>query len=274
MSKFHKITTTINALHGLSEMESQVQSVKKSNLTEEEKNKALKSHNKMIKITVIIVVILTIIMAVSMTVGFSISAEVGVTISEIVLIAMPTILITYVIIAKKRKLFPDWTNAYEKVDNGFAGLEEQEINRLKPNYKEELLIKKYKKKSLVGGLIFLLALVIEFSIILALEISIYSSLTIILTFVITGICCFFEDTYSAEIHRIKSGYYKQSYGFICEKCKTKVAIKFDELEKYNSLPRNKDGIRVMNCHNCGNPVPFYNYDLALKDYKKYLDEIK
>ena len=30
----------------------------------------------------------------------------------------------------------------------------------------------------------------------------------------------------------------------------------------------------MNCHNCGNPVPFYNYDLTLREYKKYLDEIK
>lgn len=274
MNKFTKITTTINAAHGLSKMEGQVQSIKKSNLTEEEKNKALKSHNKMIKITILIVVILTIIMAVSMIAGFSISGKVGAIISVINLIVMPTILITYVIIARKRKLFSDWVNAYEKVDNGFDNLEEQEINKLKPNYKEELIIKKYKKKSLVSGLIFLLALTIEFSIILGLEIDIYSSVTIIITLIITGVWYFFENTYQVEIHRIKSGYYKKSYGFICQKCKSKVEINFEDLEKYTSLPRNKQGIRVMNCHNCGNPVPFYNFDNALEDYKKYLELTK
>ena len=173
-----------------------------------------------------------------------------------------------------RKLFQDFQNAYEKVDNGFDGLTQDVINILKPNNKEELLIKKYKKKSLISGLLFLLAIGFLFTIILALDIEVYSPITIILALIITGIWYFFENTYNVEIHRIKSGYYKQSYDFICEKRKTKVTIKFDELEKYNSLPKNKDGIRVMNCHNCGNPVPFYNYDLTLKEYKKYLDEIK
>ena len=51
MDKFNKIATTINATHELSEIKEQFQSVKKSNLTDEEKNQALKFHNKMIKTT-------------------------------------------------------------------------------------------------------------------------------------------------------------------------------------------------------------------------------
>lgn len=144
----------------------------------------------------------------------------------------------------------------------------------KSNIKEELIIKKYKKKSLISGVIFLLALVIEFFIILRLKIAIYSPITIIITLIITGVWYVFEDTYQVEIHRIESGYYKKSFGFFCQKCKSEVKIDFEDLEKYNSLPRNKQGIRVINCHNCGNHVLLYNFDDALSDYKKYLDQTK
>lgn len=274
MSKFTKITTSINAAHNLSEVERQINAVKKSKLTEEEKSKALKAHNKMIKTTVLTVIIVTIIMAILMIIGFSISGEVGAVISVIALIIMPTILITYVIIVRKRKMFPDWVNAYNKVDSGLDGLDEQEINKLKPNTKEELLIKKYKKKSLVSGLIFLITIGVMFVIVLSLEIEIYSPIVIILAFIITGVWYVFEDTYQVQIHRIKSGYYKKSIGFICQTCKKEVNINFTELENYDSLPRNKQGIRVMNCHNCGNLVPIYNFDNSLEDYKKYLEEIK
>ena len=44
MDKFNKVATTVNATRGLHEMEQQVRDVKNSNLTDEEKNKALKSH--------------------------------------------------------------------------------------------------------------------------------------------------------------------------------------------------------------------------------------
>lgn len=273
MNKLNKISTSINTTRGLAEMEQQVRDIKNSNLTEEEKQKALKSHNKMIKTT--LVVTISACLLATILCGIICNVVKGdLKIILCLIIALVTIigLICFALFGKK--LFKDFRNAYEIVDKGFDGLSEDVVNILKPNNKEELLIKKYKKKSLISGLLFLLAIGLLFTIILALDIDIYSPITIILALIITGIWYFFEDTYSVEIHRIKSGYYKQSYGFICEKCKTKVSIKFEELERYNSLPKNKDGIRVMNCHNCGNPVPIYNYDLTLKEYKKYLDEIK
>lgn len=273
MNKLNKISTSINATRGLAEIEQQVNDIKNSNLTEIEKQKALKSHKQMIK-TTLIVTILTCLVA---TILCGIICNVVEGNLKIILCLIIAELATIGLISFGlfgRKLFQDFQNAYEKVDNGFDGLTQDVINILKPNNKEELLIKKYKKKMLFCGLLFLLAFGLLFIIISILDIEIYSPITIILALIITGIWYFFDDTYNVEIHRIKSGYYKQSYGFICEKCKTKVTIKFDELEKYNSLPKNKNGIRVMNCHNCGNPVPFYNYDLTLKEYKKYLDEIK
>lgn len=275
MNKFTKTANTINAVHGLSEIERQVQFVKNSNLTEEEKNKALKSHNKMIKTTILIVIILTIIMLIIYIAAESfMSSETKVIVMEISAFGWVIILITYAIIAKTKKMFPDWMNAYDKVNNGFDGLEEQEINKLKPTDKEKLIIKKYKKKSVVSALIFLLSLVIEFSIILSLEIAIYSFITIIITLIITGVWYIFEDTYQVEIHKIESGYYKKSFEFICPKCKVELKIKFEDLEKYNFLPKNEQGKRVMNCHNCGNPVPLYDFDNVLEDYKKYIEQVK
>ena len=272
MDKFNKIATTINATKGMHEVEQQIRDVKNSNLTEEEKQKALKSHNKMVKTVVWVVVILTICMGIFMTIGFSISGEMGAIFGAISMVVMSAVLITFLIITKKKKSFPDWMNAYEKVDLGFDGLSEEEVNKLKPQANEEKIIKYYKKQSWEYGIIFLIAIAIELSILLGIGIPVYSPITIIITIVITIVWYIKEDTCQVEIHRIKSGYYKKSFGFLCQKCKTEVKIKFEEIDKYNSLPKNESGIRVMSCPTCNNPVPFYNFDLKLKDYKKYLED--
>lgn len=274
MDKFNKIATTINATRGLHEMEQQVSDVKNSNLTEEEKNKALKSHKKMVKTVVWVVIGLVVAMGIFMIIGFSISGEMGAIFGAISMVAMTIILIAFLIIVKKKKLFSDWQNAYEKVDNGFDGLSESEINQLKPQNNEEKVIKYYQKQSLKYGIIFLIALAIEFSILLGIGVPVYSPITIIITIVITIVWYIKQDTCQVEIHRIKSGYYKKDFGFLCQNCKTAVKIKFEEIDKYDSLPRNENGIRVMTCPKCNNPVPFYNFDITMQDYKKYLEKIK
>lgn len=274
MDKFNKVATTINATRGLHEMEQQIRDVKNSNLTEEEKNKALKSHNKMVKTVVWFIIGLVVAMGIFMTIGFSISGEMGAIFGAISMVAMTIILIAFLIIVKKKKLFSDWQNAYEKVDNGFDGLSESEVNKLKPQVNEEKVIKYYRKQSWKYGIIFLIVLAIEFTILLGIGIPVYSPITIIITIVITIVWYIKEDTCQVEIHRIKSGYYKKDFGYLCQNCRTEVKIKFEELDKYNSLPRNKDGIRVMQCPKCNNPVPFYNFDIKMQDYKKYLEQIK
>lgn len=274
MNKFNKIATTIHATQSLQEMEQQVRDVKNSNLTEEEKQRALKSHNKMVKITVLVVTALAIFMGIFMSVGFSISGEMGAIFAVISMIVEVTILIVFAFFIKKKKIFSDWVNAYEKVANGFDGLSEDEINQLKPQVNEEKVIKYYRKQSWKYGIIFLIALVIEFLILLRLGVSVYSPITIIITIVITIVWYVKEDTCQVEIHRIKSGYYKKSFGFLCQNCKTEVRIKFEEIDKYNSLPRNENGIRIMPCPKCNNLVPFYNFDITMQDYKKYLEKIK
>lgn len=90
----------------------------------------------MIKTTTLIVIILTIIMLIIwIAAGSFMSSKTKVIIMVISVFGWVTILITYAIIVKTKKLFPDWMNAYDKVNNGFDGLEEQEINKLKPNDK-------------------------------------------------------------------------------------------------------------------------------------------
>ncbi len=274
MDKFNKIATTINATRGMHEMEQQVSDVKNSNLTEEEKNKALKAHKKMVKTVIWVVIGLVVAMGIFMTIGFSISGEMGAIFGAISMVAMVIILIAFLIVIKKKKLFSDWQNAYEKVDNGFDGLSESEINQLKPQVNEEKLIKYYRKQSWKYGIIFLIAIAIEFTILLGIGVPIYSPITIIITIIITIVWYIKEDTCQVEIHRIKSGYYKKDFGYLCQNCKTEVKIKFEEIDKYNSLPRNESGIRVMNCPKCNNPVPFYNFDIKMQDYKKYLEQIK
>ena len=82
----------------------QVRDVKNSSLTEEEKNKALKSHNKMVKTVVWFVIALVIAMGIFMTIGFSISGEMGAIFGAISMVAMTIILIAFLIIVKKKKI--------------------------------------------------------------------------------------------------------------------------------------------------------------------------
>lgn len=273
MDRFNKIATGINIVNNLSELKQQVATVEKSKLSEEEKNKALKSHDKMIKTSVVVTISVILLLAIICGVICNvIDGDLKITLCLIV-VGLGTIgLILFGIFG--RKLFPDWHKAYEKASLGFDGLSEQYVDFLKPNSKEELLIKKYKKKSLLGGLIFLIVLGIAITIIVNLKINVYSPVVIISLFIITGVWYVFEDTCQVKIHKIKSGYYKRSFGFICQNCKNEVKIKFEEIDKYSSLPKNKDGVRVMPCPKCNNPVPFYNFDTTMQDYKKYLEKIK
>lgn len=274
MDKFNKVITTINTAYNLHEMEQQVRDVKNSKLTNEEKEKALVSHNKMVKTTILVTISSLVGVAILCCIICNVIDSIELKISLCLTIAILWVigLICFGIFG--RKLFPDWVNAYEKVDNGFDGLSENKINELKPQVNEEKAIKYYRKQSWKYGIIFLITIVIEFSILLGIGVPVYSPITIIITIIITLVWYIKEDTCQVEIHRIKSGYYKKYLGFLCENCKSEVKIKFEEIDKYNSLPRNKDGIRVMPCPKCNTPVPFYNFDLKMQDYKKYLEQIK
>lgn len=273
MDKFNKISTGINTVNNLNEVKQQVATVENSKLSEEEKNKALKSHDTMIKTAVVVTISVSLLLAIICGVICNvIDGDLKITLCLIVAGLGIIGLILFGILG--RKLFPDWNKAYEKASLGFDGLSEQYVDFLKPNSKEELLIKKYKKKSLLGGLIFLIVLGIAITIIVNLKINIYSPVVIISLFIITGVWYVFEDTCQVEIHKIKSGYFKKCFGFICQNCKNEVKIKFEEIDKYSSLPKNKDDVRVMPCPKCNNPVPFYNFDTTMQDYKKYLEKIK
>lgn len=272
MGKFNKIGLGISTSSNLAEAQRQLENIKNSNLIDQEKEKALKSHKKFVKTTIIIVLLVTLFIGITTFYGMSLNGDLGIVITLGGSIMGVIFLITYALLS--RKIFGDWTKYNNIVDMGFDGLKKQEINKLKPNYNEELIIKSYKKKSLVSGLIFLLVLVIEFSIILSLEIAIYSPITIIITLIITGIWYVFEDTYQVEIHRIKSGYYKKGFGYKCSNCNEKINIDFNEVEKYDSLPRDKNGVRIIKCPKCNNDVQLYNFDNSVKDYKNYLSQIK
>ncbi len=134
---------------------------------------------------------------------------------------------------------------------------------------KQKLYKKYRNKNIIYYLMLFLCIVLTIYFCIKFNLDTHSWL--VMGIIIIYVLVFYNLIANCEVemHRIKSGYYEKSFGFFCEKCGSEVKINFSELEKYNSLPRNEDGIRVMNCQNCGNPIPFYNFDNALKDYKKF-----
>ena len=62
MSNFNRVVTGFNAIRGLAETNKQIQEVKNSNLSPQEKELALKSHKKMMITTLIVVISLCLFM--------------------------------------------------------------------------------------------------------------------------------------------------------------------------------------------------------------------
>ncbi len=257
----------------IKKLEKQIEKIENSNLSAKEKEKALRSLKKMLITTTIAVVAVSLFLVIAVLIFISIGGNTGVIFLVISMTVAIALLIGYALIARKM-LFKDFLMYYNKVDNGFDGLNEQEINRLKPNNKEKALIKKYKAKSVLYTFMLLLVLGIEFFIILKLELPLDSPIIYIITIIIIFIWFGYEDKCRVEIHRIKSGRYKRNFGFRCKNCKTTMLIEFSEIEKYIDAPTNEYGIKVIPCQNCNHLIPLYNLDVFYDDYKKYLEKTK
>lgn len=136
------------------------------------------------------------------------------------------------------------------------------------------LYKKYRNKSIIYSLLLVLCIILTIYFCIKLNLNSHSFIVVGIIIIYVIVFYILIDNCDVEMHRIKTGYYGNSFGFFCQKCGSEVNINFEELEKYDSLPKNEDGIRVMNCQKCGNPVLLYNFDNALEDYKKHLEKTK
>lgn len=272
MSKFEKIVNSAVAGQRLEEVKEQVEDVKNSSLTFEQKQEALKSHKRMVITTIIFVIIVLFISIISAVLWSELNTKFGNILSIISVISAPIILIVYALLLKK--MFPDWAKHYELVNKGFDGLSEQEISLLKPNDNDKVIIKKQKTKIIIYSITFLLALVIDFTVLLNLGFAVYSPITIIVTVIIAVIWYVLDDTCRTEIHRIESGYYKKSVSYKCHNCNNEFKIQFKDIDKYNTIEKDKNGIRTVNCPSCNSPIALYNFDIDFRDYKKYLNQNK
>lgn len=268
MNKQNNKGVSLNTFSNLAEINQRVKDLINSKLSNEEKIKALVSFEKVKKTIVIFISIMSAILILL----FIISCMNGMTNFWIYVICGYTLIyiisiIICVTLAKNRA--HDWNKYSKIVEFGWDGLTEEERKTLSLNSRDNDAIKKYKNKDIFVSITLIIAYIIEFSILINRGVKIYSPISIIITFVITAIWYVLHDTYMVEIHRLKSGFYKKDFGFYCSNCKTEVKIRFDEIEKYDSLPKNKDNIRIMKCPKCGNDVPFYNFDNCLSDYRNY-----
>ncbi len=272
MKKINNLAMVVNTALNLHEMERQVEAVKNSKLPEEEKNRALKAHKRMV-ITVFAVVIgeLLAIGLFCVVVSKLVESEMRIIICLLAVLIGIIGLIVFAIYL--RHIFHDWTKTYEKVDNGFDGLEEEVVNRLKPRDDEKEVIKYWYRQSTKWTILFLIELAIVIALIVKFVILRTPFISIVFI-IITAFWYIQEDECQAEIHRINSGYYKKGFGHICKRCNREVLINFSEADMYDSLPRDKSDTRIMHCLHCGNEVPLYCFDSQVKSYKKYLEKVE
>ncbi len=270
MSKLDKIVNGIRATQGLYELKQQAKSIKDSNLSDSEKQKALEAQNKMVKCVFLVVVGVLLLVGFACAVVSSMLEEelrIIVCLGIVVIGAIGLILFAL----NKRKIFGDWYASYDKVDNGWDKLSSEEVDKLKPNNDDQKVIKYWKRKRCIFVLLFFTVIAIVIWIACTLNIHNKSIILIAAITIPTIFWYIKDDECNAEIHRLESGYYKKNIPVTCLHCKQEANIKFEELEEYDSLPRDKHGIRLTNCYNCGKDLPLYHFELYLEDYKRYIE---
>jgi len=137
---------------------------------------------------------------------------------------------------------------------------------------DKRLYKKYRNRNILFGFLFVGCIALIYYIFINFNLNVYSWLGIGIIFICVLIFYILINNCSVKMDRIKKGYYKKSLRYFCDKCNGKVEIQFKDIEKFNFLPKNKNGIRFMQCPHCDNNVLLYNFDATLADYKKYLSQ--
>ncbi len=116
MSDFNGYTSGRSTARGVRQLQKQIQTIKNSNLSQEEKEKALKIHRKMLITTIIVVVLITLLLAIAVLTGLFIGGDAGMIFLVISMVVAMVLLLVYAIIA--RNIFKDFSTYYAKAKNG------------------------------------------------------------------------------------------------------------------------------------------------------------
>ena len=262
--------TTLNmmrALRGIERNRELLMRVQNSRLSMAEKQKVFQSYRRAGLFALIYGIFMVVsFVAIGMIVGFffaedndqmiiSCLAIVGLVVVEmLILVIVPTVMM------KEAKVI------IKKMEYGFDGRSNEELARYALNAQEMKALSKYK----VGTGLWCAAMYI---IILAAIILFYvldNNVVVAIVGTVMAIFCYaMVECCQVNRRKIESGHYKKEHGYYCSRCRNEVTIPYHLLESYNNISRNASGIRILYCSQCGNQVPLYGFDKALKEYRKY-----
>ena len=258
-----------SALHRFEEIEKMLNRVEHSKLSIEEKRKVLGAYHNVKKFAWIygsFMVISLVLFATLLGLFFPEDDPQMMLIVFVVLVPSVVVVETAILVIVPLVLLRGTKEIIRKVDLGLDGKSEEELARFALSKKEKKSVSRYKAADVFWSVATLVAASVTVYLFRALDGNIFVA---ILGGIVSLFCYGMEDSCRVERHRIETGYYKKEYGFYCGNCKNEVTIPFENLEEYTNLKRNEAGIRILFCFKCGTAVPLFNFDQALKDYKKY-----
>lgn len=272
MGKFNDFVNAVNVVKGASDIKDNIQIIKESNLTEEEKQKALSSHKKMMGVTLAVVLIICIGAGIITAISFMHSLELGILVVSIAIPIVVIVIIFYAVTGRNK--FSDYRQSQDKIAYDFDGLTEEEMASLGSNDKEKKLIVKNYIVSAFWTIIMLAVIIIAVAVVPRSGNKFLIVVGFIIAIIIAFICLAKDESCGVEITRLKSGYYRKGAKFTCNDCKKEIRINFEKFPEYDLLPRNEINARVMQCPYCNGKVVLLAYDNYYKQYKKYMKEMQ
>lgn len=271
MGKFNSFVNAVNVVKGTSDAKDSIETIKDSNLTAEEKQKAISSHKKSLGMSLVVVLIVCIGAGIATAVSFMHSLELGILIASIALPVVVVVLVIYFVVGRNKS---DYRKYSDKIAYDFVGLTDEEIANLGPNDKEKKLIVKNYIASVFWAIIMLASILVAVAVVPRFGNKALTTVAIIIAIIVAFICLVKDEGCAVEISRLKSGFYKRGAKFICNDCKKEVRISFERFPEFDSLPRNEIGARVMQCPYCNGRIVLLGYDNYYKQYQDYLKEMQ
>ena len=262
--------TTFNmmrALRGIERNRELLMRVQNSRLSMAEKQKVFQAYRKAGLFALIYGIFMVVSsVAIGMIVGFffaensdqmiiSCLAIVGLVVVEmLILVIVPTVMM------KEAKVI------IKKMEYGFDGRSNEELAGYALNAQEMKAVSKYK----VGTGLWCAAMYIIILVAIILFYVLDNNVVVAIAGTVMAIFCYaMVECCQVNRRKIESGHYKKEHGYYCSRCRNEVAIPYHLLESYNNISRNASGIRILYCSQCGNQVPLYGFDKALKEYRNY-----
>ena len=227
LNNLNKTTTAMNAAEGLRTINGNIKKIKRSNLDEEFKNKAIKEANKMNKSIFILTISSTLFILLFVLLYYFFCIKSGISDTNSLLITLSSTFALFIffiifIFVYFKKITSNYRKAVQYIEYNWDSLSEEEIEKLLPNENDNKIIKKINRLYWKWAIIWI-AMMVSYILLLGIDLEYGINVFLFILLIILSMPYYIKIDNIEETRRfLKSGAYKRMY--LCKKCGMKISV--------------------------------------------------